>query len=54
MDNWAQVRLDDLITVQHGFAFKGEYFVDYVTSDVLVTPGNFAIGGGFQLGKVKS
>lgn len=53
MDDWAQVRLDDLITVQHGFAFKGEYFVDYVTSDVLVTPGNFSIGGGFQLGKVK-
>jgi type I restriction enzyme S subunit len=39
--------------VKHGFAFKGEYFTDEVKQDVLVTPGNFAIGGGFQEHKLK-
>ena len=54
MKDWADVQLDEVIAIKHGFAFKGEHFVNYLTDDVLVTPGNFAIGGGFQLGKVKS
>ena len=41
------------IHVKHGFAFKGEYFTDETTPSVLVTPGNFAIGGGFQDAKLK-
>ena len=45
--------LGDYIAVKHGFAFKGEYFADKPTRDVLVTPGNFAIGGGFQDHKLK-
>lgn len=40
--------LADLIQIKHGFAFKGEYFCDGPTPDVLVTPGCFAIGGGFK------
>lgn len=47
------VRLGDYIHVKHGFAFKGEYFSDAATPDVLVTPGNFAIGGGFKDDTVK-
>jgi len=50
---WPDARLEDLITVKHGFAFKGEHFTDQSTVHQLVTPGNFAIGGGFQLGKPK-
>ncbi len=50
---WVDARLEDLITVKHGFAFKGEHFTDQSTAPQLVTPGNFAIGGGFQLGKPK-
>lgn len=46
-------QLGDLITIKHGFAFKGEYFSEKPTHYQLVTPGNFAIGGGFQLGKGK-
>lgn len=46
-------KLSKFISVKHGFAFKGEYFQDEETVDVLVTPGNFAIGGGFQHGKYK-
>ncbi len=40
--------LGDYIRVKHGFAFKSEYFTDEVTPNILITPGNFAIGGGFQ------
>ena len=52
-DDWVEVQLGDLIAVKHGFAFKGEYFTDGPLPYQLVTPGNFAIGGGFQLGKGK-
>ena len=51
--SWPVVSLGELIEVKHGFAFKGEYFSDEPTGDVLVTPGNFAIGGGFQTNKLK-
>ena len=50
---WRSVRLGDLFRVKHGFAFKGEYFTDKRQETVLVTPGNFSIGGGFQEGKRK-
>lgn len=48
-----QLVLSDYIKIKHGFAFKGEYFSAQPTSDVLVTPGNFAIGGGFKADKFK-
>jgi len=41
-------RLGDICDIKHGYAFKGEYFCDAPTEYLLVTPGNFAIGGGFQ------
>lgn len=50
---WKDALLSDLITVKHGFAFKGEHFCDSATDYQLVTPGNFSIGGGFRLGKAK-
>jgi type I restriction enzyme S subunit len=42
------VKLGDVCEIKHGFAFKGEYFCNTPTDYLLVTPGNFAIGGGFQ------
>ncbi len=48
-----KVRLSDLISIKHGFAFKGEFFKDYPTPYILTTPGNFAIGGGFKNDKYK-
>ena len=39
--------------MKHGWAFKGEYFTEAETRYVLVTPGNFAIGGGFLTNKSK-
>ena len=53
MNNWRDTRLADLIDIKHGFAFMGEFFVDDPSEDILVTPGNFAIGGGFQLNRPK-
>jgi type I restriction enzyme, S subunit len=50
---WIKVKLGDIFKVKHGFAFKGEYFVDYHTKTILVTPGNFNIGGGFENQKKK-
>ena len=52
-DSWSYARLGELIDIKHGFAFKGQYFRDEPTGYLLLTPGNFAIGGGFQLGKGK-
>ena len=51
--NWPLVQLSELISIKHGFAFKGEFFSDTSTDTVLVTPGNFAIGGGFKAEKLK-
>lgn len=53
MSDWQEIRLGEIFKVKHGFAFKGEYFTEEPQSTVLVTPGNFAIGGGFQDGKRK-
>ena len=40
--------LGDVAKIKHGYAFKGEYFTDNPTEYLLVTPGNFSIGGGFR------
>jgi len=53
MTNRQLVQLGDLVDVKHGFAFKGEFFRDSPPGDILLTPGNFAIGGGFKDGKFK-
>jgi len=46
-------RLAELISIKHGFAFAGEHFSDSPTEFVLLTPGNFRIGGGFKADKFK-
>lgn len=53
MSDWVRTRLSDEIDVKHGYAFQGEYFHEEPPGDFLLTPGNFAIGGGFQWGKRK-
>jgi type I restriction enzyme S subunit len=52
-NSWSYVRLGDICNIKHGFAFKGEYFVDEETRNILLTPGNFQIGGGFKSNKYK-
>ena len=45
---WHMVTLADLIDIRHGFAFKGYSIHDEPQGEILLTPGNFAIGGGFK------
>ncbi|MDE0041499.1 MAG: restriction endonuclease subunit S [Candidatus Poribacteria bacterium] len=52
-DVWPKKSLGELIEIKHGFAFKGEFFQEEVCKNILLTPGNFAIGGGFKSEKFK-
>ena len=45
---WQIDSLGRLVDIKHGFAFKGGFIHDEPFGDVLLTPGNFAIGGGFK------
>ncbi len=45
--------LGDYISIKHGYAFKGDGISTEDNGIVLVTPGNFAIGGGFKEEKCK-
>ena len=53
MSEWKECRLGDFFKVKHGFAFKGKYITADATTNILVTPGNFHIGGGFKSDKFK-
>lgn len=48
-----EYRLGDIIEIKHGYAFDGDHIVQEDNGIVLVTPGNFRIGGGFQEEKCK-
>ena len=48
-----EYRLGDIIDIKHGYAFDGDHIVQEDNGIVLVTPGNFRIGGGFQEEKCK-
>ncbi|MGP1720074.1 restriction endonuclease subunit S [Shewanella frigidimarina] len=50
---WFCSALANFISVKHGYAFKGEFFCDEPTNDILLTPGNVSIGGGFKGDKFK-
>ena len=47
-DGWRRTTLRALADIKHGFAFSGEHIVTEETSRILMTPGHFAIGGGFR------
>jgi type I restriction enzyme S subunit len=53
VSEWKTLRLGDAISIKHGYAFKGEYFSDEIPGPTLLTPGNFAVGGGFKHSKPK-
>lgn len=45
--------LRDYIRIKHGYAFKGRNISTIDNNVVLVTPGNFSVGGGFKEDKCK-
>lgn len=48
-----EYKLKDLCKIKHGYAFKGKEIIKEPTKYILVTPGNFSIGGGFKEEKCK-
>lgn len=52
-ESWEIGKLGDFIEIKHGYAFKGANIVADETDKILVTPGNFKIGGGFNFHKYK-
>jgi type I restriction enzyme S subunit len=50
---WKEIELAEVMDIKHGFAFPGENIRDEPSGDILLTPGNFAIGGGFKGDKFK-
>jgi type I restriction enzyme S subunit len=53
MSEWKEVKLGNLLDIKHGFAFPGSGITEEKTNHILVTPGNFNIGGGFKSMKLK-
>jgi len=52
-ETWSDVKLSEIIDVKHGFAFPGENIREEPPGDILLTPGNFTVGGGFKGDKYK-
>jgi type I restriction enzyme, S subunit len=50
---WEEKKLDKIIDIIHGYAFKGKDFSNNETKYILLTPGNFKISGGFKSDKFK-
>jgi type I restriction enzyme S subunit len=50
---WKVKKIEDVVNIKHGFAFKGVNFSEEATDEILITPGNFKIGGGFNYSKFK-
>lgn len=46
--NMERVKFKDILQIKHGYAFKGEFFTDEDTGQLILTPGNFTLKGGFQ------
>lgn len=47
-NRFVKCKMREVAHIKHGYAYSGEYFSDKDNGVVLVTPGNFALGGGFQ------
>ena len=52
-EGWGKQNLSKYISIKHGYAYKGEHFTELQTNRILLTPGNFRVGGGLKLDKVK-
>ncbi len=53
MNSWVLIKLSDSIQIKHGYAFPGSQITNSPSKNILLTPGNFKIGGGFKGTKYK-
>jgi type I restriction enzyme S subunit len=47
-DGWVEKKLEDIFSIKHGFAFKGEFFTAKKSDYILLTPGSFYESGGYR------
>ena len=52
-EEWDLVKVGDFVEIKHGYAFKGIFFTLEKNENVVLSPGNFHIGGGFKGDKFK-
>jgi type I restriction enzyme S subunit len=52
-EDWEVKKVGDFVDIKHGYALKGEFFSDIPNENIVLTPGNFKIGGGFKSEKFK-
>lgn len=52
-EGWEISKISRIAKVKHGYAFKGDDFSELETENVLVSPGNFSIRGGFYFERNK-
>ena len=52
-EEWDSVKVGDFVEIKHGYAFKGIFFTLEKNENVVLSPGNFHIGGGFKGDKFK-
>lgn len=50
-EEWEQRKLGKVASLQNGYAFKSDFFIDEPSNYVVLTPGSVHVGGGFQHGK---
>ncbi len=49
MSEWIKKSISEVCDIKHGYAFSGEHITTNEAPYILVTPGNFSIGGGFKI-----
>ena len=47
-DGWVDKKLENICSIKHGFAFKGEFFTTKEADYILLTPGSFFESGGYR------
>jgi len=47
-EGWVEKKLEDICSIKHGFAFKGEFFTAEKSDYILLTPGSFYESGGYR------
>ncbi|WP_373529070.1 restriction endonuclease subunit S [Nostoc sp.] len=45
---WLEKKLENICSIKHGFAFKGEFFTAEKSDYILLTPGSFYESGGYR------
>ena len=52
-EDWEIKKVGNFVDIKNGYAFKGEFFTDKPNENIVLTPVNFNIGGGFKTEKFK-